>query len=141
MVTVPNITRADDLPERRQRPAAAVGPAPFFGVWFNTNRASGGIVKVELTLRDDRLILHAYGAPTVLSSKPSDWGKVEAQSFATQDGSFEDEGFTARYDFGFMESFLAANQKRGILVIASYNHFKDGSGRSDYYAREFYHQL
>jgi hypothetical protein len=47
--------------------------------------------------------------------------------------------FTARYDFGFMETTLAVYMKGGILVLDSFNSFKDSSGRCDYFTREFYH--
>jgi hypothetical protein len=48
--------------------------------------------------------------------------------------------FQAVYDFGFLESYLQANVKHGTLVIATCNRFRDGSGRSNYYTREFFYQ-
>jgi hypothetical protein len=41
-------------------------------------------------------------------------------------------------DFDFMSLHLQANMSLGLLIIASFNMFKDGSGRSDYFCREFY---
>ena len=35
---------------------------------------------------------------------------------------------------------IAANLKYGVLVIQSYNSFKDGSDRPEYFIREFFHQ-
>ena len=39
-----------------------------------------------------------------------------------------------------MQTQIAANLKYGVLVIQSYNTFRDGSGRPDYFVREFFHQ-
>src|SRR5712692_11239168 len=49
--------------------------------------------------------------------------------------------FTAVFDFGFMETHLQTNLKRGTMVIATANKFSDLSGRSDYYTREFFYQV
>jgi hypothetical protein len=48
--------------------------------------------------------------------------------------------FFAVYDFDFMRMFLAANMNKGLLIIASYNTFRDGSGRSNYFSREFFYR-
>ncbi len=47
--------------------------------------------------------------------------------------------FTALFDFGFMESLLAVYLKGGILVLDSFNTFRDDSGRSNYFSPEFFH--
>ena len=49
-------------------------------------------------------------------------------------------GFLAVYDFDFMQMSLAANMNKGLLIIASYNTFRDGSGRSNYFSREFFYR-
>ncbi len=49
--------------------------------------------------------------------------------------------FTTTFDFGFMETQLQTNLKRGTMVIATTNKFSDLSGRSDYYTREFFYQV
>ena len=48
--------------------------------------------------------------------------------------------FSAVYDFGFMETLLAAYMKGGILVLDTFNAFKDSSGRASYFTREFFHR-
>ena len=47
--------------------------------------------------------------------------------------------FSATYDFGFLETRLEANLSLGLLVIANLNTFRDGSGRSNYFSREFFY--
>ncbi len=49
--------------------------------------------------------------------------------------------FSAVYDFGFEEVRLQANVKLGVLVVASFNRFRDESGRSNYFGREFFYRV
>jgi hypothetical protein len=49
-------------------------------------------------------------------------------------------GFLARYDFGFSELSLAANEAKDLLIIASFSTFRDGSARSSYFTREFFYR-
>jgi len=126
------------------QPAAEVGreasggvdPTPLAGTWHSTDKATRGIVKLVLTATDDALIVHAYGA---CAPAPCDWGEVRGEVFAANVSGRAAMAFTARYDFGFMETALAVYYKGGILVLDSFNTFKDGSGRSSYFTREFYH--
>jgi hypothetical protein len=48
--------------------------------------------------------------------------------------------FRATYDFGFLETRLEANLSLGLLVIANLNTFRDDSGRSNYFSREFFYK-
>ena len=135
-------TRTDDASEqRRPSQSPATGErSPFLGTWYNTNRASGGIVEAVVTWRDERVWLRIFGAAD--DGGKQDLGEVEAELFLTNNpGSYEDEGLLAEYDFGFMTTLVAANQKRGILVLECFNRFRDDSGRADYFAREFYHRI
>lgn len=125
------------------RPAAGaetaggdVDPTPLTGTWHSTDKNTGGIVKLVLTERDGALAVHAYGA---CEPEPCDWGEVRGEVFAANVSGRQAMAFTAVYDFGFMETSLAVYYKGGILVLDSFNSFKDGSGRSSYFTREFYH--
>jgi hypothetical protein len=111
--------------------------SPALGTWFNCNLNSGEIVSLTLEEGNDGLILRAFGAA---DSSQRDWGETAALPHVSSLGSREVSGFTAHYDFGFMETQIAANLKYGVLVIQSYNTFRDGSGRPDYFVREFFHQ-
>ena len=132
-------TSRSDLPEENHARQGAVDASPFVGTWVNTNKESPQrIAKVILSVKDGVLIVHAFGD---CSPEPCDLGEVEAAVFADNVNSPTGMSFSANYEFGFMESFLQANVKHGTLVIASCNKFKDGSSRSDYYAREFFYRL
>jgi hypothetical protein len=126
-------------PETAKRGPSLVDPEPFVGTWTNTNdSARHKIARVVLTIRDGVLIVHAYGDCT---PELCDWGEVEASVFADSIDSLTAMSFSAIYDFGFMETYLQSNIKHGTLVIASCNRFKDDSGRSNYYTREFFYRI
>ena len=134
-----NIVREADRLEAGAAPDAG-GPldlSPLLGDWVNTYTGSGGIVRVLLTAGGG-LTVRAFGAGP---AGPVDWGEVPAETLYA-DGLRSRRGmaFTARYDFGFMQIHLQANQNLGLLVVAGFNRFTDGSGRSDYFSREFYHR-
>ena len=59
---------------------------------------------------------------------------------AAGDGIFTVQAFGAFYDHGFLRTHLQAKVNRGVLVVAMFNEFTDGSGRSSYFTREFYHR-
>ena len=44
--------------------------------------------------------------------------------------------FVATYDFGYLQTRVEANLSLGLLVVATFNTFRDGSGRFNFFARE-----
>ena len=102
-----------------------VDPSPMFGTWHNTDKQTGGIVRMALAERNGIFIVHAWAAG---SPDLYDWGEVAATAHAANVHSHEGM------------AFLAAYTKRGILVLDTFNTFKDGSGRSNYFTRELFHR-
>lgn len=138
MTTATYVREADRL-EPSELPAG--GPLdlrPLTGLWTNTNPASRGIVRLAVTELDGGLRVRGFGAG---SPEPVDWGEVPA-SVLYADGlrSRKGHAFLASYDFEFMASHLQCNLSQGLLIVAAFNVFKDGSGRSNYFSREFYHR-
>ena len=108
------------------------------GVWLNTNAHSGGIVKVVITTPGPQLKLRVFGSA---EQAPHDWGEVDAESiYASSISSQSAAGFTASYRFDHAEIHVQANWNQGLLVLASFTSFKDGSSRSNYFSREFFHR-
>ena len=132
-------TRANDLPPTQaERPSAAsVDPSALVGAWVSTNRATRGIIKLILAHTEGRFTVQAFGA---LPDAANDWGEVEACAFAGGIELRDGIGFKAFYDFGFMETALAAYLNKRILVVDSYNTFKDDSGRCNYFFRDHFYQ-
>lgn len=137
----PKFTSAADRvdAEANAKSPSVVDPTPFVGTWTNTNdSARHKIARVVMKVNNGVLTVHAYG-----DCEPDlcDWGEVDADVFADSVASQVAMSCSAVYDFGFMETYLQSNIKHGTLVIASCNKFKDASGRSNYYTREFFYQV
>lgn len=130
--------RADDqLGELASAPPGEIDVAPLLGTWWATDKATDSVVKLDLADRAGSFVVHAFGACT---PAPCDWGERPAVPYAATVGSRDAMAFSAVYDFGFMETLLAAYMKGGILVLDTFNSFKDGSGRANYFTREFFHR-
>lgn len=108
------------------------------GTWLNTDGGTRGIVKVVTAVNGSELTVRAFGAG---DRDLIDWGEVGADYiYANSLSSRVAAGFTARYRFDFAEIHLQANWNQGLLVLASFTSFKDGSERSNYFSRDFFHR-
>lgn len=109
------------------------------GTWQNTNTSSQGIVKMILTVQNDKLTIRAFGAdqPTL-----QDWGTVIVEDvYASSVSSQQAISYTAQYHFDFKEVELQVNVSKGLMIIASHHVFHDGSGRANYFCREFFQKI
>jgi hypothetical protein len=114
---------------------------PFLGVWEKTNEKPGQwIRRVAITAEGtSNIAVRLWGGD---APSPSDWGVSAAEAlFATAITSSTGGGFIARYDFGFLQSEMQGNVNLGLLVLAGFNRFRDGSARSDIFTREFFHRV
>jgi hypothetical protein len=108
------------------------------GIWLNTDSGTHGIVKVVTAVNGSELTVHAFGAGDL---DLIDWGEVKADHiYANSVSSRVAAGFTASYHLDFVEIHLQANWNQGLLVLASFTSFKDGSNRSNYFSRDFFHR-
>lgn len=112
-------------------------PTPFLGTWMNTNIASNGIVKIAMTRTDGIFTMQVFGACT---PAPCDWGEAVVDQFVESGGAHGGGAFSSFYDFEFMDSYLHGWIKLGVLVVVKFDRFKDGSGRSNRFSREFFYQ-
>jgi hypothetical protein len=111
---------------------------PLLGTWDNTNPESEGIVKLIVSEGPAGLRVRVFGAG---SPQPVDWGEVAVDKlFGDALAAMRAAAFTARFDRGFLGVHVQGNQNLGLLVVASFNRFQDGSGRSDFFAREFFYR-
>jgi hypothetical protein len=134
------VTRLEDeLPAGREsRPGAAIDSSPLHGTWHNTDKQTRGIVKLIISAGggEGSLSVRAFGA---CEPSPCDWGETQGRAYSGGVSSDEGMAFTVTFDFEFMETSLAVYMKGGILVLDSFNTFKDDSGRFNYFSREFFH--
>jgi hypothetical protein len=128
------LSRLEEDPQFASEPQDDFTITQFCGEWESTNPATRGISRISIRQEDKGLRVHAFWA---FDPEPKDWGAVTAEVFTDAAHSHRMRAFRAIYDFGFMESLLQAKTEKGVLVIASFNRFKDGSGRASYFSREF----
>jgi hypothetical protein len=110
--------------------AGQVDIRPLLGIWVNSNRDTNWINRFILSEKDGAFTLRVFGAAGL-----GDCGEVEITTYTDNIGEM---AFHAVYDLGIVDSLLAANTNKGLIVIAAFHRFKDGSGRSNFLCREFY---
>jgi hypothetical protein len=132
--------RAEEEPETgAAHPAGGIIiPESLLGVWVNTNSATRGIAKVVLAARENQVVLRVFGK---YDPELYDWGEVNAGIFASDINSTEAMAWSAFYEFEFMDIHLQAHIRQGVLIIAKFDRFKDDSGRSNYFSKEFFYRL
>lgn len=131
-------TRANDLgASDRAATGTTIDPSALIGTWTSTNSGTRGVIKLILSNHDGVFTVQAFGA---LESSPIDWGIVRSQAFAESTGTSEGVAFSAFYDFGFLQTVIAAYLNKRILVVDTYNTFKDDSARFNYFLRDHFYQ-
>jgi hypothetical protein len=107
----------------------------FPGSWVNSNPDTNGIARLKMTQSDGNLSLQVFAiGPEGLI----DWGTEDVSVFTSSPRSRLGAGFTCVFDFGFAETRLQGMIMKGLLVLAQFHRFKDDSGRSDYFVREYF---
>lgn len=117
--------------------AAGLDLSSLLGRWKNTNSATRGIAEIVISEEGRGLRVQTIGA---CASGPLDWGDGPATTYAYSVAGNIVAGFELTYDFGSQEALVTAIHNRGVLVIHAYHRFKDGSGRSNFISKEFFHQ-
>jgi len=105
------------------------------GTWINSNPDTNGIARLVISESSDNLSLQVYA---VGPDRLIDWGTTVVNVFTSTPSSRLAAGFTCVYDFGFVETRLQGMIMKGLLVLAQLHHFKDESGRVDYFVREYF---
>jgi hypothetical protein len=129
----PSAAQSDLLPAETS--ARGVDMSKLTGYWTNTNPETAGITQFDLTAREDRYYLRASGA-----GRAEPWPEVEASPHGYDVSGGRAVAFRAEVDLGFTEITLAANENKGLIVVASFHRFKDGSPRANYLKREFFYR-
>lgn len=124
--------------DRAEFDIATAGPvdsSPLVGTWINSNPDTNGIARLIITGSNADLSVHAFaiGPDGII-----DWGTTDGKVLASAVTSRLGAGFKCLFDFGFAETYLLGMIAKGLLVLAQFHSFKDGSGRMDYFVREYY---
>lgn len=112
---------------------AAVSPSALVGTWKNVSSTTRDIVKIVISASGSSVSVEAFGA---CSPTPCDWGSVPGFAYATNVSSSAAEAFSAQYTFSFAQVILVGHLQGKHLLIESFTHFTDGSGRSDLYTTD-----
>lgn len=123
------------------RCAARTAPATasaFVGTWRNTNSESSGIASVSFATTSAGATMHILGSE---AGGERDWGTTPVDIYTESGVSHEPARIKANYDLGFQDVLLHGWVKQGILVFALFRRFTDGSGRSNYFDREFFYRV
>jgi hypothetical protein len=114
-------------------PAAplAVVANPLVGTWVNCDHQTRGLVRVMIAAAAPEITVHAFGA---CSPTPCDWGTVKGMIYASNVTNTSAMAFSAVYTFGFKQTIIVGRLWNGALVVETFDHFTDNSGRADYYS-------
>lgn len=123
------IARLSDRPSGNATP---IDPATLLGQWINYDTSSRNIVGLTIARRGDAVILRITGAPDV------DWGETIIEPFSLTTAGGDGAAFRANYDFDFARIAILAYLNKSLLVVDAYTTFGDGSGRSNYFARDHF---
>jgi hypothetical protein len=122
---------------------SALEPGPLDLTAMEGDRISasglpGGVAAVRTYRRDGSLIVHAFGEEGV---RPGDWGEATADGvFANALRSRTARAFTATFAGEQVSTQVQTYHGLGVLTLHAFHHFTDGSGRRDYFTREFFVQ-
>jgi hypothetical protein len=130
--------RADEKVESVDPGPFEIDPSPLLGHWINTNTTTPGMARVIVSGSGGDVSIRVIAAS---GPAPLEWGDADVEVvYSAGVHSAAAMAFVANYDFGFVETRVEANLSLGLLVIATFNTFRDGSGRSNYFAREFFYR-
>jgi hypothetical protein len=108
------------------------------GDWLNADRSgAAGMLGLSLTEQEGSLLVRGLGLARPVAYA---WHRIRAASYAPNPTSSQAWSFLSDYDFGFMRTILSGYHKGGVLVATTYNTFHDGSERTAYWTREFFHR-
>jgi len=103
----------------------------LLGTWVNCNHQTRSLVRLVIEPVGQEVTLHAFGA---CSPNPCDWLKVPGMIYEENVTSRNVIAFTGLYKFNFAQVILTGHLLEGALMVESFTHFTDSSGRSDFYS-------
>ncbi|HVU44740.1 MAG TPA: hypothetical protein VHD85_01355 [Terracidiphilus sp.] len=109
----------------------AVSALPLVGTWVNCDHQTRGLVRVMIAASGNEITVHAFGACT---PTPCDWGLVKGMIYSANVSAAPAMAFTATYTFAFKQTVIVGHLFNGSLLVETFDHFTDKSGRADYYS-------
>lgn len=101
----------------------------FAGKWVNKATKTGGLTRFEISEKDKKWTLQAWGAG---GDGEIDQGKVTLNLLGDSIGDTEMKYGMASWDHKFADTSVTLRLMKSELVVEEYTVFKDNSGRSNY---------
>lgn len=135
MTTVRYARVADLMPDGSQA-AAPLDLSTAVGDLVSATKLPGGITRVSTRQRNGAFLVRATGHKDL---RPGDWGERPADGvYANALMSASASAFIATFDGGHVRSRLQAYYALGVVTLHAFHSFAEGSGRRDYFSREFF---
>lgn len=115
----------------RETRGITVATNTLLGTWVNCDHQTRGLIRLMINANGKAITVHGFGA---CSPTPCDWGAVPGIAYAANVATAPAVGFTANYNFGFKQTTLVGHLMNGALIVETFDHFTDNSGRADYYS-------
>lgn len=139
MTIVTHAREADRIGDGEAVPES--GPldlTPVLGDWVSTTGLAGGVSRFRARGDEGALLIDAggYGA-----TRGGNWGEVPAQAFANTLLPAPGQvcaAFTATFHDAQVQTELESYLALGLATGHAFHRFAEGSGRRDYFTREFY---
>ena len=110
----------------------------LLGDWRNTN-AGGRLARIVVDVNDTGGVdVQVFGRD---ADGDVDWGTVLASVYSFTFEEYAAGAFNAKFDFDGACVRLQANTKAGVLVVVELVEFRDNSGRSNFFDREFFYRV
>lgn len=119
----------------RGRTEAGADLSMLAGTWVNTNERTRGIARIRAAVDAGVLQVNVVGADD------ADWGVVPANVYFARNDEGLEQPFTTSYELGSADVTLQGFLRQGVLVVLSFTRFRDGSGRANYFNKEFFHRV
>ncbi|HET9623356.1 MAG TPA: hypothetical protein VFP84_18410 [Kofleriaceae bacterium] len=110
---------------------AAVDLAPLAGTWWNSLRETAWWDQVVIAAHGGRTALRVFGPGA------RDGGATTIVGYRDNLGELAFEG---TLDAGPVQTTIAANMNKNLMVIAAFHRFAPGDGRANCLVREFYYR-
>lgn len=117
--------------------AVKLDVAKYLGDWQNSYADTQGIGYFKIYEEEGEVKMDITGrAGGMLEGH---WGVTTLTPYtATPDGD-KASAFHGKYDLGYADIDLTINENKELMIVFSFITFKDGSGRSNCYKREFFY--
>ncbi len=109
------------------------------GIWRSSYKKSRLIEEFTFFEEEDAMKISIKNSAESFYQNPWNVGSITPHGYTPDSNDIV--AFRGHVKMDDMEAFLAINENKGLLIIASYLCFKDNDPRSDCFVREFFYKV